>query len=165
MVFWSEVTALLFLFSRRLINTFDFEGAYKNMAPTKQGGHQAAGLCVAICFGIGGGIIVGKGAHQTRSIKTSQACWDTEFTCVLFRLYPEITYLGRCCRWQLFWWWALLGGETWGQKRLPPSDTKKPNWLPTSLKSVENRFDPKSDHSLNDFSPLDTCRCVKLLIF
>lgn len=30
------------------------------MVPTKQGGHQAAGLCVAICFGIGGGIIVGK---------------------------------------------------------------------------------------------------------
>uniref|UniRef100_A0A674N6X1 Rh family, C glycoprotein b n=1 Tax=Takifugu rubripes TaxID=31033 RepID=A0A674N6X1_TAKRU len=42
-----------------LINTFDFEGAFKNMVPTKQGGHQAAGLCVAICFGIGGGIIVG----------------------------------------------------------------------------------------------------------
>lgn len=35
------------------------------MVPTKQGGHQAAGLCVAICFGIGGGIIVGKEAHQT----------------------------------------------------------------------------------------------------
>lgn len=36
------------------------------MAPTKQGGHQAAGLCVAICFGIGGGIIVGKeSAPQT----------------------------------------------------------------------------------------------------
>lgn len=30
------------------------------MVPTKQGGHQAAGLCVAICFGVGGGIIVGK---------------------------------------------------------------------------------------------------------
>lgn len=39
-------------------------------------------------------------------------CWDAEFMCMLFRLYLEITYLGRCCRWQLFWWWALLGGET-----------------------------------------------------
>lgn len=51
--------------NQRLINTFDFEGAFKNMVPTKQGGHQAAGLCVAICFGIGGGIIVGKEQPKT----------------------------------------------------------------------------------------------------
>ncbi|XP_072241660.1 ammonium transporter Rh type C-like 2 [Leuresthes tenuis] len=42
-----------------LINTFDFTGAFKDMVPTQQGGHQAGGLCVAICFGIGGGILVG----------------------------------------------------------------------------------------------------------
>ncbi|XP_013767471.1 ammonium transporter Rh type C-like 2 isoform X1 [Pundamilia nyererei] len=42
-----------------LANTFDFEGKFKDMVPTTQGGHQAAGLCVALCFGIGGGIIVG----------------------------------------------------------------------------------------------------------
>ncbi|XP_041693992.1 ammonium transporter Rh type C 1 [Coregonus clupeaformis] len=42
-----------------LINTFDFTGEWKDMVPTRQGGHQAAGLCVALCFGIGGGIIVG----------------------------------------------------------------------------------------------------------
>uniref|UniRef100_A0A668RM58 Ammonium transporter AmtB-like domain-containing protein n=1 Tax=Oreochromis aureus TaxID=47969 RepID=A0A668RM58_OREAU len=42
-----------------LVNTFDFEGKFKDMVPTTQGGHQAAGLCVALCFGIGGGIIVG----------------------------------------------------------------------------------------------------------
>ncbi|XP_055789804.1 ammonium transporter Rh type C 1-like [Salvelinus fontinalis] len=42
-----------------LRNTFDFKGKWKDMMPTQQGGHQAAGLCVALCFGIGGGIIVG----------------------------------------------------------------------------------------------------------
>uniref|UniRef100_A0AAQ6IMC0 Ammonium transporter AmtB-like domain-containing protein n=1 Tax=Anabas testudineus TaxID=64144 RepID=A0AAQ6IMC0_ANATE len=42
-----------------LISTFDFTGDFKNMTPAKQGGHQAAGLCVALCFGIGGGILVG----------------------------------------------------------------------------------------------------------
>ncbi|XP_008310757.1 ammonium transporter Rh type C-like 2 [Cynoglossus semilaevis] len=42
-----------------LVNTFDFEGEFKDMKPTRQGGHQAAGMCVAICFGIGGGILVG----------------------------------------------------------------------------------------------------------
>lgn len=45
----------------RLVNTFDFEGEFKDMKPTRQGGHQAAGMCVAICFGIGGGILVGMG--------------------------------------------------------------------------------------------------------
>lgn len=55
----TELSLSLFL-NYRLINTFDFEGSFSNMVPTKQGGHQAAGLCVAICFGIGGGIIVGK---------------------------------------------------------------------------------------------------------
>ncbi|XP_006789613.2 ammonium transporter Rh type C-like 2 [Neolamprologus brichardi] len=42
-----------------LENTFDFKGKFEDMVPTRQGGHQAAGLCVALCFGIGGGIIVG----------------------------------------------------------------------------------------------------------
>ncbi|KAL0968445.1 hypothetical protein UPYG_G00266930 [Umbra pygmaea] len=42
-----------------LINTFDFTGEWSNMVPSLQGAHQAAGLCVALCFGIGGGIIVG----------------------------------------------------------------------------------------------------------
>lgn len=51
----------------RLSNTFDFKGAFKNTTPTRQGGYQAAGLCVAICFGVGGGILVGKEYffHQT----------------------------------------------------------------------------------------------------
>lgn len=44
----------------RLINTFDFEGAFKDRTPNIQGGHQAAGLCVAIVFGIGGGALVGE---------------------------------------------------------------------------------------------------------
>ncbi|XP_032378686.1 ammonium transporter Rh type C-like 2 [Etheostoma spectabile] len=42
-----------------LINTFDFVGDFKNVVPTQQGGYQAAGLCVALCFGVGGGILVG----------------------------------------------------------------------------------------------------------
>lgn len=42
-----------------LINTFDFEGDFKDRVPTVQGGYQAAGLCVAIVFGVGGGILVG----------------------------------------------------------------------------------------------------------
>uniref|UniRef100_A0A6Q2XMD8 Ammonium transporter AmtB-like domain-containing protein n=1 Tax=Esox lucius TaxID=8010 RepID=A0A6Q2XMD8_ESOLU len=42
-----------------LKTVFDFTGKWENMLPTQQGGHQAAGLCVALCFGIGGGILVG----------------------------------------------------------------------------------------------------------
>ncbi|XP_053497814.1 ammonium transporter Rh type C-like 2 [Ictalurus furcatus] len=42
-----------------LINTFDFEGSFKNRTPAVQGGYQAAAMCVAVCFGIGGGILVG----------------------------------------------------------------------------------------------------------
>ncbi|KAL2094146.1 hypothetical protein ACEWY4_011458 [Coilia grayii] len=42
-----------------LINTFDFEGAFEGRSPTIQGGYQAAGLCVSLAFGIGGGILVG----------------------------------------------------------------------------------------------------------
>ncbi|KAG1933929.1 ammonium transporter Rh type C [Pimephales promelas] len=42
-----------------LENTFDFTGAIAKRVPTVQGGYQAAGLCVALCFGIGGGILVG----------------------------------------------------------------------------------------------------------
>ncbi|TNN87808.1 Ammonium transporter Rh type C [Liparis tanakae] len=42
-----------------LRNTFDFYGDFKDTSPARQGGLQAAGLCVAICFGVGGGILVG----------------------------------------------------------------------------------------------------------
>nr|XP_040019620.1 ammonium transporter Rh type C isoform X1 [Gasterosteus aculeatus aculeatus] len=42
-----------------LINTFDFKEDFKDMVPSRQGGHQAAGLCVALCFAVGGGIAVG----------------------------------------------------------------------------------------------------------
>ncbi|XP_031419000.1 ammonium transporter Rh type C 1 [Clupea harengus] len=42
-----------------LRNTFDFEGAFENRTPAIQGGYQAAGLCVSLVFGIGGGILVG----------------------------------------------------------------------------------------------------------
>ncbi|KAG1938586.1 ammonium transporter Rh type C [Pimephales promelas] len=42
-----------------LINTFDFKGAVANRTASVQGGHQAAGLCVAIAFGLVGGALVG----------------------------------------------------------------------------------------------------------
>ncbi|KAK2834380.1 hypothetical protein Q7C36_015081 [Tachysurus vachellii] len=42
-----------------LINTFDFTDSFKNRTPAVQGGFQAAAMCVAVCFGIGGGIFVG----------------------------------------------------------------------------------------------------------
>ncbi|XP_030648812.1 rh family, C glycoprotein a isoform X2 [Chanos chanos] len=42
-----------------LINTFDFEGRFANRTVGTQGGHQAAGICVALVFGLGGGAIVG----------------------------------------------------------------------------------------------------------
>ncbi|KAF7224712.1 ammonium transporter Rh type C-like 2 isoform X1 [Nothobranchius furzeri] len=42
-----------------LVNTFDFKDEFKDMVPTVQGGHQAGALCVALIFGIGGGILVG----------------------------------------------------------------------------------------------------------
>ncbi|XP_060770993.1 ammonium transporter Rh type C-like 2 isoform X2 [Neoarius graeffei] len=42
-----------------LINTFDFEGSFRNRSPAVQGGYQAAAMFVAVCFGIGGGILVG----------------------------------------------------------------------------------------------------------
>uniref|UniRef100_A0A8C0XXE7 Rh family, C glycoprotein a n=2 Tax=Cyprinus carpio TaxID=7962 RepID=A0A8C0XXE7_CYPCA len=42
-----------------LVNTFDFEGNYAKRTPATQGGFQAAGLCVALAFGIVGGAIVG----------------------------------------------------------------------------------------------------------
>lgn len=44
----------------RLINTFGFTGKYEKRTPNIQGGYQAAGLCVAIAFGIVGGAAVGK---------------------------------------------------------------------------------------------------------
>lgn len=49
---------LRFLF--RLINTFDFKDAVANRTVSIQGGHQAAGLCVAIAFGLAGGALVGE---------------------------------------------------------------------------------------------------------
>ncbi|XP_060797052.1 rh family, C glycoprotein a [Neoarius graeffei] len=42
-----------------LINTFGFTGKYEKRTPNIQGGYQAAGLCVAIAFGIVGGAAVG----------------------------------------------------------------------------------------------------------
>ncbi|KTG32586.1 hypothetical protein cypCar_00019625 [Cyprinus carpio] len=42
-----------------LVNTFDFKGKYAERTPATQGGFQAAGLCVALAFGIVGGAIVG----------------------------------------------------------------------------------------------------------
>ncbi|KAM6981403.1 rh family, C glycoprotein a [Aplochiton taeniatus] len=42
-----------------LVRVFDFEGEFASRTVSSQGGHQAAGLCVAILFGIGGGAIVG----------------------------------------------------------------------------------------------------------
>uniref|UniRef100_A0A7N9AMF7 Rh family, C glycoprotein b n=1 Tax=Mastacembelus armatus TaxID=205130 RepID=A0A7N9AMF7_9TELE len=45
--------------SEGLIKTFGFEDHFEHRTPAEQGGYQAAGMCVALCFGIGGGIIVG----------------------------------------------------------------------------------------------------------
>ncbi|XP_016403900.1 ammonium transporter Rh type C-like [Sinocyclocheilus rhinocerous] len=42
-----------------LVNTFDFKEKYAERTPATQGGFQAAGLCVALAFGIVGGAIVG----------------------------------------------------------------------------------------------------------
>ncbi|KAL1007311.1 hypothetical protein UPYG_G00084830 [Umbra pygmaea] len=42
-----------------LIRVFDFTGPYKNRSTSAQGGYQAAGMCVAILFGVVGGAIVG----------------------------------------------------------------------------------------------------------
>lgn len=44
----------------RLISTFDFTGKYENRSPGTQGGYQAAGVCVAMAFGLVGGAIVGE---------------------------------------------------------------------------------------------------------
>lgn len=64
-------------FKKRLVNTFDFEDKFKDMVPTTQGGHQAAGLCVALCFGIGGGIIVGKEISLTEYIHLLKTAFQT----------------------------------------------------------------------------------------
>lgn len=76
------------------------------MVPTKQGGHQAAGLCVAICFGIGGGIIVGK--KQPAELKQDWKynhlwlnSWSRLIIIIPLRLYFKITDLGRSIWWQL----------------------------------------------------------------
>ncbi|XP_046714391.1 rh family, C glycoprotein a isoform X1 [Silurus meridionalis] len=42
-----------------LVNTFDFHGDLAKRSPQTQGGYQAAGLCVALAFGLVGGAIVG----------------------------------------------------------------------------------------------------------
>lgn len=112
---YGEITLILFVFpskvlilsrslflNQRLINTFDFEGAFKNMVPTKQGGHQAAGLCVAICFGIGGGIIVGKKQPLEQTGLKIQSTARCDDIIVPLRLYFKITDLGRSGWWQLF---------------------------------------------------------------
>lgn len=51
---------IFFFFPSRLINTFNFEGAFANRTVGTQGGFQAAGTCVAIAFGLVGGAIVGE---------------------------------------------------------------------------------------------------------
>ncbi|XP_063053429.1 ammonium transporter Rh type C-like 2 isoform X2 [Engraulis encrasicolus] len=56
----TAATASVEVYGREgLKNTFDFEGEFEDRTPTVQGGYQAAGLCVSIVFGIGGGILVG----------------------------------------------------------------------------------------------------------
>uniref|UniRef100_A0AAY4DH23 Ammonium transporter AmtB-like domain-containing protein n=1 Tax=Denticeps clupeoides TaxID=299321 RepID=A0AAY4DH23_9TELE len=42
-----------------LINTFDFQGNFATRSVTTQGAYQAAAMCVALIFGIGGGALVG----------------------------------------------------------------------------------------------------------
>jgi len=42
-----------------LVNTFDFEGDFADRTVLTQGGFQAAGTCVSMAFGIGGGALVG----------------------------------------------------------------------------------------------------------
>ncbi|MGH0137088.1 UNVERIFIED_CONTAM: hypothetical protein FKN15_007671 [Acipenser sinensis] len=55
-----HVSLLLLLLSRTwLIKAFDFEGEFADRVPSVQGGYQAAGLCVALAFGIVGGTLVG----------------------------------------------------------------------------------------------------------
>lgn len=48
------------LFLGRLINTFDLVGNYANRTLGTQGSYQAAGTCVAIAFGLVGGVCVGE---------------------------------------------------------------------------------------------------------
>lgn len=55
-----NILLMLPLFLFRLINTFDFKEATANRTANIQGGYQAAGLCVAIGFGLVGGALVGK---------------------------------------------------------------------------------------------------------
>ncbi|XP_066503298.1 ammonium transporter Rh type C 2-like isoform X2 [Hoplias malabaricus] len=42
-----------------LISTFNFVDKFMNRTAGTQGGYQAAGLCVALLFGLGGGMLVG----------------------------------------------------------------------------------------------------------
>ncbi|KAL7868086.1 hypothetical protein SRHO_G00094700 [Serrasalmus rhombeus] len=42
-----------------LMDTFAFTGDFKHRTPAVQGGYQAAAMCIAVSFGIGGGILVG----------------------------------------------------------------------------------------------------------
>ncbi|XP_067104683.1 rh family, C glycoprotein a [Osmerus mordax] len=56
----TAATATESVYSREgLINTFDFEGDFEGRTVWSQGGHQAGAMCVAIVFGIFGGILVG----------------------------------------------------------------------------------------------------------
>lgn len=66
------------------------------MVPAKQGGHQAAGLCVAICFGIGGGIIVGKQTASAAKKRPENATVRRDDDAVVpGRLYFKTADLGR----------------------------------------------------------------------
>ncbi|XP_046897924.1 rh family, C glycoprotein a [Hypomesus transpacificus] len=56
----TAATATESVYSREgLVNTFDFEGEFEGRTVWSQGGHQAGAMCVAIVFGVFGGILVG----------------------------------------------------------------------------------------------------------
>ncbi|XP_051776154.1 ammonium transporter Rh type C 1-like isoform X3 [Erpetoichthys calabaricus] len=42
-----------------LVNVFKFKDAFQNRSTSTQGGYQAAGICIALAFGLVGGTIVG----------------------------------------------------------------------------------------------------------
>ncbi|MBN3282733.1 RHCG protein, partial [Polyodon spathula] len=47
-----------------LIKAFDFEGDFADWVPSVQGGYQAAGLCVALAFGLVGGTLVDENCFE-----------------------------------------------------------------------------------------------------
>lgn len=59
----SRVVCLLlfcFFFLCRLVETFGLTGKFENRTMSTQGAYQAAGTCVAIAFGLVGGVCVGE---------------------------------------------------------------------------------------------------------